>query len=93
MVEETLAVFIRDVGFPIAAFILMLMLYIHTTKVADKRQTDGDCRYEKLVNKFVESMETISREQTAALGKMTEKLDMHIKQKDEFIELIKDMKH
>lgn len=97
MVEESTVLFIRDIGFPIAAFLLMYSLYVKGTKQSDKRMVDEVDRYEALVNKFIDTVTEISEnhdvaqeKNTAALLDLGNKLDRHMEQKDAFIELIKE---
>ena len=97
MVEAITISFIKDVGFPIAAFLLMYALYLKATKQSDKRIADEVNRYEALVNKFINTIAEISKnhdraqeKNTAALVDLGNKLDRHMEQKDAFIELIKE---
>ncbi len=91
MVDESIAQFIKEVGFPIAAFVMMLLLYVHTTKTHDKRETEDNKRYESLVDKFIETIENLSKEQTEALNEMSLSLKQHVQQKDALIEMITDI--
>ena len=97
MVEEITVLFIRDIGFPIAAFLLMYALYLKATKQSDKRIAGEVDRYEALVNKFINTVAEISKnhdraqeKNTAALLDLGNKLDRHMDQKDAFIEMIKE---
>jgi len=97
MVDEITVAFIRDIGFPIAAFLLMYALYLKATKQSDKRMSDDVDRYEALVNKFINTVAEISQnhdraqeKNTAALLDLGNKLDRHMEQKDAFIEMIKE---
>ena len=97
MVEEITVLFIRDIGFPIAAFLLMYALYLKATKQSDKRIAGEVDRYEALVNKFINTVAEISQnhdraqeKNTAALLDLGNKLDRHMDQKDAFIEMIKE---
>ena len=97
MVDEITVAFIRDIGFPIAAFLLMYALYLKATKQSDKRIADEVDRYEALVNKFINTIAEISKnhdraqeKNTAALVDLGNKLDRHMEQKDAFIEMIKE---
>jgi hypothetical protein len=97
MVESITISFIKDVGFPIAAFLLMYALYINATKQSGKRIADEINRYDALVNKFINTLAEISKNNNIALEKNTialvdlgNKLDRHMEQKDAFIDLIKE---
>lgn len=87
MLEE-LENFINQVGFPIAAFILMLLLYWDMVKRADRKQEEGDNRYEALIKTFVSTIETITETQTKALLELGAKLEKHMEQKDEYMKFI-----
>lgn len=89
MLEE-LGSFINQVGFPIAAFILMLLLYRDLVKRADKKQEEGDTRYEALVKTFISTIENISETQTKALLELGAKLEKHMEQKDEYMRFINE---
>lgn len=97
MVEETTVAFIKDVGFPIAAFLLMFALYIKAAKQSEATRTGDVDRYEALVNKFMSTVAEISRnhdlaqeKNTMALVDLGNKLDRHMEQKDAFIEMIRE---
>lgn len=97
MVEESIVLFIRDIGFPIAAFLLMYLLYAKSTKQSEKAITNEVNRYEVLVNKFIDTVTVISEnhdiaqeKNTTALVDLGNKLDRHMEQKDAFIEMIKE---
>lgn len=92
MIQE-LTAFIKDVGFPVAAFVMMLALYIRMTKASEKKQNEDACRYENLVTKFIETIDKISAEQTKALNEMSVQLRTHTQQKDTALEMIKEMNH
>ncbi len=97
MVEETAVALIKDVGFPIAAFLLMFALYIKATRQSETRLAGEVDRYESLVNKFISTVAEISKnhdvaqeKNTTALVDLGNKLDRHMEQKDAFMELIKE---
>ncbi len=97
MVEETTVSLIKDVGFPIAAFLLMFALYVKATRQSEATRTGDVDRYESLVNKFMSTVTDISRnhdiaqeKNTSALVDLGNKLDRHIDQGDAFIEMIKE---
>lgn len=90
MVDE-IATFIKDVGFPVAAFVMMLLLYIRMTKSFEKKQNEDACRYENLVTRFIETIDKISTEQTKALNEMSLQLRTHVQQKDAALEMLKEI--
>lgn len=97
MVEESTVLFIRDIGFPIAAFLLMYALYVKAAKQSEASLASETNRYEALVNKFIDTVTEISEnhdiaqeKNTTALVELGNKLDRHMEQKDAFIELIKE---
>lgn len=97
MVEETAVSLIKDVGFPIAAFLLMFALYTKAAKQSEATRTGDVDRYETLVNKFINTVADISKnhdiaqeKNTSALLDLGNKLDRHMVQKDAFIEMIKE---
>lgn len=90
MALEELGSFINQVGFPIAAFLLMLLLYRDLVKRADKKQEEGDERYEMLVKTFISTIENISETQTKALQELGTKLERHMQQKDDYMKFINE---
>lgn len=90
-IDEATIVFIKDVGFPVVAFLMMLALYIRMTKSFEKKQNEDACRYENLVNRFIETIDKISTEQTKALSEMSQQLKAHVQQKDAALEMLKEM--
>src|SRR3972149_6497510 len=47
--------FIKDVGFPIASFVIMVSILMYVMKKDEKRQEKTESRYERLVDKFIET--------------------------------------
>ncbi len=98
MIEEATAAFVKEVGIPVAAFVLMYWLYVQTQKWQQKQDEKTAERFDKLVECFVNTTREITEAQNNALIKHTEalerhtsKLEEHVKLKDEFIEYIKNM--
>lgn len=91
MIEETTASFIKEVGIPVVAFIMMYALYVSNQKWQQRQQEKSEERYEKLVATFLASIKEISEQQAAALEHLATKLDEHIRQKNQFMEYIKEM--
>ena len=106
MDETIIAAFIKDVGVPIGAFIMMYVLYVHNQTWQQKQQGITEVRLDKLMNLFISSIKEITNDynkalykHTAALDKNTTKLEEqsakleeHVRLKDEFMEHIRGMK-
>ncbi len=104
MFEETLILFIKEVGVPVAAFVMMYMLYVQNQKWQQKQQEKTEARFDNLVNFFISSVKEITDDHNKALEKHTAalerntakleeqsvKLEEHVRLKDEFIEFIKE---
>ncbi len=97
MIEEAMIAFIKEVGVPITAFIMMYALYVQNQKWQQKQQEKTETRFDNLVDRFrttvkeiTEKHNTALERHTEALEKHTTKLDEHVKLKDEFIEFIKE---
>lgn len=97
MFEEAMAAFIKEVGVPVAAFILMYVLYVQNQKWQQKQQEKTETRFDKLVDRFITTVKEITDGQnlalerhTAAIDSHTAKLEEHVKAKDNFMEFIKE---
>jgi response regulator RpfG family c-di-GMP phosphodiesterase len=97
MIEEAMAAFIKEVGVPVAAFVMMYALYVQNQKWQQKQQEKTEARLDNLVARFITTVKEImdsqnkSREKhTAALERNTSKLEEHVRLKDEFMEYIKE---
>ncbi len=97
MIEEAMIAFIKEVGVPITAFIMMYALYVQNQKWQQKQQEKTETRFDNLVDRFITTVKEITEKHntalerhTEALEKHTTKLDEHVKLKDEFIEFIKE---
>ncbi len=90
MIEGATAVFVKEVGVPVFAFIMMYVLYVQNQKWTQRQQEKSEERYANLVTCFVESVKNISSQQTAALEKLSSKMDEHTRSKEEFMEFIKE---
>ena len=98
MIEDATASFIKEVGVPVAAFILMYMLYVQNQKWQQKQQEKTESRFDNLVSFFITSIKEITDAHNKALERHTEalerhtiKLEEHVRLKDEFMEYIKGM--
>jgi len=104
MIEEATVAFIKEIGVPVAAFIMMYALYVQNQKWQQKQQEKTEERFDKLVNGFISSIKEITEAHNKAMERHTEalekntlkleehtaKLHEHIKLKDEFMEYIKE---
>lgn len=88
--DEALATFIKDVGFPIAAFIMMLLLYMDNIKRADKKQDDYREEIKELTKRFVETVETLIKNNSEALEKLHVAMEMHVKSKEMIYDEMKE---
>lgn len=98
MFEEATAAFIKEVGVPVAAFILMYVLYVQNQKWQQKQQEKTETRFDKLMDRFITTVKEITDSHNTALEKHSEalerhttKLEEHVRLKDEFMEYIKGM--
>lgn len=57
---ETMILLVKELGFPIAAFIIAISVVIYMIKKSEARQKTSDIRYDKLVDQFVKTTEKIS---------------------------------
>jgi len=94
---EYLAAFIKEVGLPVAAFVMMYVLYVQNQKWQQKQQEKTEARHDNLVDRFITTIKEITDSQnkslekhTAALERNTSKLEDHVRIKDEFMEFIKE---
>lgn len=90
MVEELAITLIKDLGVPVAAFMMMFWLYVQNQKWQQKQQEKSEQRYVDLVTNFVNTTREITEKHTKALEGLATKIDEHMRQKDQFIELIKE---
>lgn len=63
--------FIKEVGFPIASFIIMVSILMFVMKRDVTRQEKTEARYESLVNKFIDSTKVLSEKNEAVLKDIT----------------------
>lgn len=89
LATESMIILVKELGFPIAAFIIAISVVIYMIKKDEARQKISDIRYDKLVDQFVETTEKISedrkqfvdtiakelRNETVALSVLSEKID------------------
>lgn len=97
MIEEATIAFIKEVGVPITAFVMMYALYVQNQKWQQKQQEKTESRFDNLVDRFITTVKEITNAQNKSLEKHTEalerntsKLEEHVRLKDEFMEYIKE---
>ena len=81
---------IEKLGLPAGMLTLLYILFRQTLKSSSEQQTKSELRYEALTNRFIDSVNKMMLEQRIALQAMTDKLDAHMEQKDQFMEFIKE---
>jgi len=69
------AIFIDRLGFPIFMAVLMTSLFIWMMKKDEKRQQKSDEKYTELVNEFISSIKTITKEQSDSMQKIAVQLE------------------
>jgi len=62
LATESMVILVRELGFPIAAFIIAISVVIYMIKKDEARQKTSDIRYDKLVDQFVETTIKISED-------------------------------
>lgn len=87
MIEVTI---IKELGFPVGFLLLGFLLFRQMLKWNHEQQAKSEQRYEDLTNKFINTVNDLMAEQRIALQNMTNKLDQHMEQKDQFIQFIKE---
>ena len=65
---ESMVILVRELGFPIAAFIIAISVVIYMIKKDETRQKASDIRYDKLIDQFVETTKKISEDQKQSVG-------------------------
>ena len=63
--------FIKEVGFPITSFIIMVSILMYVMKRDVTRQEKTESRYESLVNKFIDSTKVLSEKNESVLKDIT----------------------
>lgn len=104
MIEEVTVAFIKEVGVPIGAFVMMYALYVQNQRWQQKQQGITETRLDNLMNLFISSIKEITNDHnkaleehtvalernTAKLEEQSAKLEEHVRLKDEFMEYIKE---
>jgi len=66
--------FIERVGFPVATTIMVLYTVVWMIRKDEKRQQKGDERYTALVNEFISTMKSMSKDNQSVLAQMAQQL-------------------
>lgn len=78
LTTESMIILVKELGFPIAAFIIAISVVIYMIKKDETRQKTSDIRYDKLVDQFVITAEKISenhKQFAVAVNVMSVKID------------------
>jgi hypothetical protein len=62
LATESMILLVKELGFPIAAFIIAISVVIYMIKKDEDRQKISDIRYDKLVDQFVITADKISED-------------------------------
>lgn len=62
LVTASMITLVKELGFPIAAFIIAISVVIYMIKKSETRQISSDTRYDKLVDQFIITTEKISED-------------------------------
>ena len=65
---------IRELGFPVAIFIVAITTIIYIIKKEEKRQILTDKRYDELTNKFVDTITKISDDNNMVLKELSDNI-------------------
>lgn len=74
ILQPNTGAFIKDVGFPIASFVIMVSILMYVMKKDEKRQEKTESRYEKLVDKFIETSKDVSDQHDKYIKDLTTEL-------------------
>jgi hypothetical protein len=74
LATEPMIVLVKELGFPIAAFIITISVVIYMIKKDEARQKTSDIRYDKLVDQFVITTEKISEDRMRFANTIAEEL-------------------
>lgn len=74
IIQDQTVRMIKDVGFPIASFVIMVSILIYVMKKEEKRQEKTEARYEKLVDKFIETTKNVSEQNNTSIKDITAEL-------------------
>jgi hypothetical protein len=74
LAAESMITLVKELGFPIAAFIIAISVVIYMIKKDEARQKVSDTRYDKLVDQFVITTEKISEDRMQFANTIAEEL-------------------
>ncbi len=74
LATESMVVLVKELGFPIAAFIIAISVVIYMIKKSEARQKTSDTRYDNLVDQFVKTTEKISDDNKQFVDKMAKEI-------------------
>lgn len=74
LATESMIILVRELGFPVAAFIIAISVVIYMIKKSETRQISSDIRYDKLVDQFVITTEKISNDHKQFVGTIAKEL-------------------
>jgi hypothetical protein len=71
---ETMILLVKELGFPIAAFIIAISVVIYMIKKSEARQKTSDIRYDKLIDQFIKTTEKISDDHKQNVNTIAEEI-------------------
>lgn len=71
---EAMILLVKELGFPIAAFIIAISVVIYMIKKSEARQKTSDIRYDKLVDQFIKTAEKISDDHKQNVNTIAEEI-------------------
>ena len=74
LATESMVILVKELGFPIAAFIIAISVVIYMIKKDEVRQKTSDIRYDKLVDQFVITTEKISENHKQSVNTIAKEL-------------------
>lgn len=74
LTTESMIILIKELGFPIAAFVIAISVVIYMIKKSEIRQVTSDIRYDKLVDQFVRTTEKISEDHKQFVDTIAEEI-------------------
>mgnify|MGYP001614766733 CR=1 FL=1 len=74
LATESMILLVKELGFPIAAFVIAISVVIYMIKKAEARQMTSDIRYDKLIDQFVITTEKISENHKQSVNTIAKEL-------------------
>lgn len=72
--QSNIIIFIKELGFPIASFVIMVSILMYVMKKNERRQETTDVRFDKLIDKIMLTAEEHSNKHQQSLEDITEDL-------------------